>query len=174
MAITVGHVYNVQPMAPDPERTTMVDAGAIRIGVEYRDLDPDALFAYYETDEAGLAEIKESAPFGIEDKGVSVHVFGAADGHEYLRFDLFDDGPHYHYVHRSGDRNNIVAFDEVAHGPILQWAMHQLRTRLAEMLSHAGGADLAAALDESEVAAAVDRVEALAVETQARVRASDR
>ena len=150
----------------------MVDAGVIRIGVEYRDLDPDALFAYYETDAAGLAEIKESAPFGIEDKGVSVHVFGAADGHEYLRFDLFDDGPHYHYVHRSGDHNNIVAFDEVAHGPILPWAMNQLRTRLAEMLTHSGGSDLAAALDPAMVADAVDRVETIAVDVQNRVRAA--
>lgn len=171
MPMTVGHVYNVQPMAPDPARTLTIDAGVLRFGVEFRDLDPEALFSYYETDAAGLAEIKESAPFGIEDRGVSVHVFGAADGHEYLRFDLFDDGPHYHYVHRSGDRNNVIPFDEVAHGPILPWAMNQLRTRLAEMLTNAGAADIAAQLDAATVAAAVDEVEAAALETQQRVRA---
>lgn len=172
MAITVGTVYNVQPMAPDPERTTSIDAGVVRFGVEFRDLDAEALFAYYETDADGLAEIKASAPFGIEDRGVSVHVFGTDDGHEYLRFDLFDGGPHYHYVHRSGDHNNIIAFDEVAHGPILPWAMGQLRTRLAEMLTHAGAADLAAALDPERLAAAVDQVEATAIEIQAQVRST--
>ncbi len=46
-----------------------------------------------------------------------------ADGHEYLRFDAFDDDPHYHYVQPTGDHNQVVTFDADADGPVLPWVL---------------------------------------------------
>src|SRR5437867_5869355 len=34
---------------------------------------------------------------GVEAGGPTVRVLGAADEHEYLRFDMFNMNPHYHY-----------------------------------------------------------------------------
>ena len=37
---------------------------------------------------------------------------------------MFDDDPHYHYIH-AGDEivNNVIDFDELAHGDMLPWAI---------------------------------------------------
>jgi hypothetical protein len=63
----------------------------------------------------GDPELLEKSPEGgFADEGVTIHVFDASDGHEYLRFDVFDDEPHYHYIHRTvGDTvvNNVIDFD---------------------------------------------------------------
>ena len=76
-------------------------AGAVTFGVEYRDVDPASLAATYEGNAAQLAELEERSPDGgFSDEGVSIHVCGTDDGHEYVRFDVFDDEPHYHYIHR--------------------------------------------------------------------------
>jgi hypothetical protein len=42
-----GTVYSVPPIPADPEHTTWVDAGVLRIGVEYRLLDDADLAANY-------------------------------------------------------------------------------------------------------------------------------
>ena len=93
-----GTSYTVPPIPPDAEHTTYIDAGAIRIGVEYRLLDNAELVANYQGDE--MDEIKSALKDGlvVEDNGVSLHVVGSQDGHEYLRFDLFEGEPHYHYI----------------------------------------------------------------------------
>lgn len=166
----LGYVYKVQPMAPDDSRTRWFDAGALRIGVEARDLTPEELFAYYSTDVAGLEEIRRDAPFGLEDRGVSVHVTGSDDGHEYLRFDLFDGTPHYHYIHTDGVTNHIIPFDEVAHGPILDWSMDQLRHRLIPMLEEAEASELLTRIEPELVADVIDRIEAEARSVQQRLR----
>src|SRR5690606_35752057 len=116
--------------------TRWFDAGAVRIGVEYRDVDPEALLATYEGDADHLAELQARSPEGgFSDRGVSLHVCGADDGHEYLRFDVFDGEPHYHYVVPGAETlNNVVEFDAVAHGDMLPFALGCLRHRLAEML----------------------------------------
>jgi hypothetical protein len=101
---------------------------------------------------------------------VTLHVWGTDDGHLYVRFDCFDDEPHYHYnrrVEAGGEVvNNVVPFDVVAHGPMLPWALGCLRTRLPEMLMQAGGGEVAAQLDAERVARALDDVEVLAHKIQ--------
>ena len=50
----------------------------------------------------GLISIRPlTAAIGAEISGVTlaIHVLGTDDGHEYLRFDVFDREPHYHYLH---------------------------------------------------------------------------
>lgn len=142
----LGQVYDVQPMAPDSEHTSYLDAGVLRIGVEYRKLDPAALEAYYSGDD--LAEVIEHSPDGgFVDQGVSIHVESVADDHEYLRFDVFDDDPHYHYVDKAAGTNQVIGFDTAAHGDMLQWVIAQMRDRLGPMLEAAGAGHVAALLD---------------------------
>lgn len=169
----IGHVYEMPPMQPDDACTTYFDAGAIKIGVEYRDLNPEALMEYYQADEAYIEELRRTAPLGIEDRGVSLHVFDADGQWEYLRFDLFEDAPHYHYNHLGGGRNHIIPFDETAHGPIAEWAIDKIRTGgLAPMLSQAGAPELADALDADVLADTADQVASLTAELKDRLAAT--
>ena len=96
-----------------------------RFGVEYRDLDPESLARDLHGQPASTSpSSREQSPEGgFTDEGVTIHVFDADDGHEYLRFDVFDDEPHYHYIHRTVDDtvvNNVIDFDAVAHGDMLR------------------------------------------------------
>ncbi len=140
----VGTTYNVQPMPPDPASTDYFDAPPLRIGVEYRKVDPEALAATYGDNAADMAEIDAHSPEGgFTDEGVSIHVIDPGDAHEYLRFDVFVDEPHYHYVHKGDGTNTVVEFDEAALGPMMPWMLDQLRDRLPSMLRRAGAAALA-------------------------------
>jgi len=171
----IGKVYNIAPQPPDAAHTRWVPAGAITIGVEYRDVTPEALEELYGDDPDQLAELLAKSPDGgFADEGVSLHVCGAEDGHEYLRFDVFDGEPHYHYVHKvppGGEVvNQVVDYDVAGHGEMLTWAFACLRTRLPVMLPLAGGADLVARLDQSVLDAALAEVEPMAVAAQAAHR----
>ena len=156
-----GTVYTVPPIPPDAEHTTWVAAGALSIGVEYRLLDDAELAANYQGEQ--MEEIQQAtAGNAIEDNGVSLHVAGSDDGHEYLRFDLFEQEPHYHYIEPAGDKQTIVDYDRVALGPMLPWALSQIRDRLGPMLSFAGGEALVPRLDAAVIEASLIEVEKLA------------
>jgi hypothetical protein len=165
-----GTVYTIPPIPPDDANTTYVAAGALRIGVEYRLLNDAELAANYQGEDM---EQIQAATQGqtVEDNGVSIHVFGEEDGHEYLRFDMFAKAPHYHYIDRSGEQQTILEYDRVALGDMLPWALQQLRIRLPEMLRFAGGDALADALDPAEVAQSLEEVETLARAAEATLRA---
>jgi len=166
-----GTVYTVPPIPPDPKDTTWVPAGALTLGVEWRQLDDAELAANYRGD--AMAEIQTALGGGtVEDHGVSIHVSGAQDGHEYLRFDLFEQDPHYHYIEPSGERQTIVQYDRDAMGEMLPWALDQLRHRLAQMLERAGGGALCAKLDGASLELGIAQVEKLARAAQASLRRS--
>ena len=163
----IGKVYGIPPQPHVVEDTKLVPAGAVTFGVEYRDLDPEMLRATYAGNQAQLAELEEKSPTGgFYDEGVSIHVFDSDDMHEYVRFDVFANEPHYHYNHRvplGGEVvNNVVDFDVVANGEMLPWVLEALRTRLGALLANAGGTHLVDHLDPAAVAAAVDEVAAIA------------
>lgn len=167
----VGIVYNVQPQPWVEDDTRWIDAGPLRFGVEWRDVDPAALLATYGEGTADMAEIVEKSPEGgFYDRGVSIHVCSSATGHEFLRFDAFDDDPHYHYVDTSGTSNRVVPFDAVAGGPMLPWVLERLRTRLPLMLEAADAGDLVTEVeryDATALARAIDEVARLAEEANA-------
>ena len=130
-------------------------AGAVTIGVEYRFLDEATILEFYGPD--ARAQFDNVAPAGmgavVEEDGLCLHVFGTDDGLERLRFDCFDDAPHYHYLDPHTPRNVVVDYDAVANGPMLEWALQTaLGARLAVMLRHAGAAELAARLEPGAIA----------------------
>lgn len=97
---------------------------------------------------------------GSAASGPTIRVLGTRDGHEYLRFDMFDVNAHYHYE-PPGEPERILNLDTTAEGEPVAWAMSRLRGRLREMLSAAGGHELADALDDEGVTRAIDEVEAI-------------
>jgi hypothetical protein len=167
-----GTVYTVPPIPPDPAHTTYVAAGVLSFGVEYRVLTDADLAANYEGRD--LDEVRANVQGTVDDDGVSVHVVGTDEHHEYLRFDLFEQQPHYHYIEPSGRKQTIVQYDAVAMGEMLPWMLRQLRTRLGEMLAHAGGGALLAKLDPAAIEAALREVERLARAGQAAMRGGRR
>lgn len=169
----IGKTYAIPPQPPIPENLITFEAGNVSIGVEYRDLDPEGLVTTYQDNPAHLAELLARSPEGgFTDEGVSLHVFDASDGHEYVRFDVFDADPHYHYNHRGSEVvNNVIEFDVVAHGDMLPWALERIRTRLPEMLTEAGGTHLVAGLDQTAIARALERATPVAEGAQATWRA---
>jgi hypothetical protein len=155
----VGTTYNIPPAPPDEASTDWFDHGPLRVGIEYRKVDPQALEKIY-ADTEHLAELEEKSPEGgFADEGVSLHIVDVADGFEYVRFDMFLDEPHYHYVNKATDANTIVTFDTVAHGPIIPWTLQQIRTRLPEMLRYVGASDAATAVNADLAGAISQQVE---------------
>ena len=131
------------------------------------------------------AEFLRAGPvtFGIEGRvlgtpagvvgeiGASFHVFNADRSEEWLRFDCFDRGPHYHYVLHDKGHNIVWGYDPAANGPMLPWAINAVRTRLPAMLRKAGAETLAAEVEQHGVyAAALAQAEAAMVAADRRIR----
>ena len=148
--------YSIMPIPPVDEQTTYFEAGTISIGVEYRLLN-DAIAARHVDDDAPDMEGVD----GLDDCGVSLHVFAThpdGDRLEHLRFDCFDEDPHYHYVDWKGQSNDMVHMDKIADGDPLAWALERIRTRLPQMLARAGAADIAERLDATALEQILPRV----------------
>ena len=77
---------------------------------------------------------------------------------EYLRFDCFDEDPHYHYVSYERRTNEMVHLEPAAMGDPLEWALDRIRTRLPQMLRRAGGEGLAERVNLAEVEAILPKV----------------
>jgi len=105
-------------------------------------------------------------------------VSGTEDGHEYLRFDVFEDEPHYHYIHNTAPEeeivNNVVTFDRFAFGDMLPVAIGWLRDRLPEMLPRAGGGHLVEGLDPAALGIVIDQLEEVARTAQDDLRRAHR
>jgi hypothetical protein len=137
--------YDIMPIPPVEAQSECFDAGPVTIWVEYRLLD-DAIAAAHT-----VVEGFEGSVESIDDRGVSLHVFGepAPGGEriEYLRFDCFDEDPHYHYVSYEHQTNEMVHLEKAAMGDPLEWALERIRTRLPQMLQRAGASGLAARVE---------------------------
>ena len=159
--MSVGTVYTIMPIPPAPAATEYFPAGAVTIGVEARGLD-NALIAEHFSDitPEQQAEIDANKPADLDDGGVSIHVCASGSLEEYVRFDCFRGDPHYHYITAAEGHQEIVKFDSVAHGDMIEWALGRLADRLPEMLARAGARDLARAVDPAAVSAALPRVRA--------------
>ena len=112
---------------------TQIEAGPVKIAMQYR---------------------KEI----MDDQGLCVQVISEIDGEdvEILRFDCFDQAPHYHYGPKN--KNERLFMDKTTTGNPLGWTLDQLRTRLPEMVERAGYDDLAGQI-RSNPSAVTDKLE---------------
>jgi hypothetical protein len=95
----------------------------------------------------------ESRAFGrpegeVLERGASVHVFDAETREEWLRFDCFDNQPHYHYILQPLQHNVVWGYDPTANGPMFQWVINTLKNNLAPMLRRAGADGLASKVEQ--------------------------
>lgn len=148
--------YEIMPIPPVDAQTRYFHAGPISIGVEYRLLN-DAITARHIEDDAPDME----GVAGLEDCGVSLHVLATHDDGErleHLRFDCFDEEPHYHYIDWKNQSNDMVRIDPIADGDPLAWALDRIRSRLPQMLERAGAGGIVDRIDSSALEAILPRV----------------
>ena len=98
----------------------------------------------------------------------ALHVLGTDDGLEHLRFDCFEQEPHYHYIDQGAVTNTVVRIDELAVGDPIEFSLACVEEHLPDMLSNCGVPALA---DEvkgriGEVLAAMAEVRALMLRAQ--------
>ena len=131
---------------------TRVKAGAVEFALEYRLIDGG----------------KGGAMTG--DQGVCIQVVGDVGGKEteLLRFDCFDQVPHYHYGPEN--QNEIQIMDKTTAGNPVGWTIRQLRTKVPDMLRRSGYEELAGRLDAGLVARKLDEVESAAREMALKER----
>ncbi len=152
-----GNRYDRLPIPMVTEHCISVDAGAVQLVVESRRLTNEIITA------ASHDGIEPEIPFS--DFGATLHVCGTADGLEHLRFDCFENEPHYHYIEQAYGANTVVRIDELAVGDPLEFSLACVEHHLPDMLRHCGGADLA-----DEVAGQHAKVSAAIVEVRELMR----
>jgi hypothetical protein len=140
--------YDRMPIPAIDAQTEYFEAGNVRIGVEYRVLTEAVAAANRASLMNATGDVRGNLE-ELDDCGVSLHVFGLSDGEylEYLRFDCFQEEPHYHYVGWSRRSNELLHIDPVADGDPLAWALDRIRTRLPQMFERAGAPQAAAMVD---------------------------
>jgi len=151
--------YDKMPIPPIDANTEHFEAGNVRIGVEYRVLT-EAVAAANRAALMGAIGSEVGKLEELDDCGVSLHVYGLADGEwlEHLRFDCFQEEPHYHYVGWARRSNEVLHIDPVADGDPLAWALNRVRTRLPQMFERAGVPQVAAMVDIRAIEAILPRV----------------
>jgi hypothetical protein len=160
--------YSVMPIPPIEAHTRYFSAGPIRLGVEYRLLS-DAVAAAAQLEVADGDERGQTTE--LDDRGVSIHVFGTEDGEEreFLRFDCFVEDPHYHYISWRERRNEMLHMDAVATGDPVDFALGCIERRLPALLERAGAVDVAQAVDADSLLRVIPQLRSEAM----RLRAVD-
>lgn len=119
---------------------TVIDAGAVSVAMQYR---------------------RELMP----DQGLMIQVCADVNGKdtEILRFDCFDQDPHYHY---GPENHNIrLHMDKTTAGNPVGWTLGQIRNNLPAMIKRAGYDDLAAKVQANPIPSAkMDEIESKARE----------
>ena len=130
-----GNRYPQLPIPMVTEHCIPVDAGAVQLVVESRRLTNEIIESAYH------GEVGGAIPF--DDFGATLHVCGTADGLEYLRFDCFENEPHYHYIEQAKGANTVVRIDELAVGDPIDFSLACVERHLPDMLRHCGVDELA-------------------------------
>jgi hypothetical protein len=152
-----GNRYDQLPIPMVTEHCIRIDGGAVQLVVESRRLTNDIIAA------AVHDSVAPEIPF--DDFGATLHVCGKADGLEHLRFDCFENEPHYHYIEQANGTNTVVRIDELAVGDPVEFSLACVEHHLPDMLRHCGVADLA-----DEVADRPDQVSAAIPEVRELMR----
>jgi hypothetical protein len=152
-----GNRYDQLPIPMVAEHCIPVDAGAVQLVVESRKLTNEIIAGTYH------GAVDAAVPF--DDFGATLHVCGTADGLEHLRFDCFENEPHYHYIEQATGANTVVRIDELAVGDPIEFSLACVEQHLPDMLRHCGVAGLA-----DEVAGQPDTVHAAVAEVRELMR----
>jgi hypothetical protein len=131
-----------------------ITCGPVCFALQYRDIDGGA------PHRQGAGGAGGNHP----DQGVVLQVVGLVDGseRELLRFECFDNHPHYHY---DPENTNVrVMLDPTVTGNPLRWAISQLRWKLPSMLERAGHEAIAHQIDLLQLISTLPEVEAKACE----------
>ena len=129
-----------------------VACGPICFALQYRDIDGGAPHGQGAGGTGG----------NDADQGVVLQVVGVVEdaARELLRFECFDNRPHYHY---DPARSNVrIMLDPTVTGNPLRWTMTQLRWKLPAMLERAGYEPIARQIDLLQLRSTLDEVEAKA------------
>src|SRR5437867_13061862 len=110
-----------------------IEVGGVRINVEYRHLGGD--------------------------RGPAVRVYSDVDGRpvQLLRFDCFENDPHYHYD--PDGKNLVLKLSRETVPDLIAWTLGELRANLRTMVRAAGYETAAAQIDRAAVAAVLPQVE---------------
>jgi hypothetical protein len=152
-----GHRYDRLPIPMVEEHCISVDAGAVQLVVESRTLTNEII------ENALSGTVDAEIPF--DDFGATLHVCGTADGLEHLRFDCFENEPHYHYIEQATCANTVVRIDELAVGDPIEFSLACVEHHLPDMLRHCRAPGLA-----DEVADQPDKMRAAIVEVRGLMR----
>jgi hypothetical protein len=157
-----GNRYEMLPIPMVADHCVTVDAGAVQFLVESRRLTNAILDDTYN----GAVDAK----IGFDDFGASLHVCGTADGLEHLRFDCFENEPHYHYIEQAAGANVVVRIDELAVGDPIEFSLACVEHHLPDMLRNCGVSELAddVAAQPDKVRVAVDAVRDLMAKARKR------
>jgi len=150
-----GNRFNQLPIPMVEEHCIPVDAGAVQFVVESRVLTNEIIAGTFD------GAVDASIPF--DDFGATLHVCGTVDGLEHLRFDCFENEPHYHYIQQASGANIVVRIDELAVGDPIDFSLACVEHHLPDMLRNCGVDDLAdqVAAQPGSVRAAVAEVRGL-------------
>jgi predicted DNA-binding ribbon-helix-helix protein len=93
------------------------------------------------------------------DRGPSLRVYGDVEDKpvQLLRFDCFEQDPHFHYD--PDGKNNLLRMDKANVSDPIAWSMDYLRGNVASLVRVAGYSNLADEVDEAALAAALPTVE---------------
>jgi predicted DNA-binding ribbon-helix-helix protein len=93
------------------------------------------------------------------DHGPSLRIYGEIEGQtsQLLRFDCFENEPHFHYDPQG--KNNQLRLDKTKVADPITWAMDHLQGNITSLVRIAGYSTLADQLDESVLTAALPTVE---------------
>ena len=95
-----------------------------------------------------------------DDRGPSVRVFGDVDDErvQLLRFDCFDDDPHYHYAPTGVTR--MFHLDPLTRGCPVEFTRDQVGRNTRAMIAAAGFEEFAEGVDQSALAEQIGDVQA--------------
>lgn len=117
-----GQLHKFLPLPIIPHHAQWFEAGPVTFAVEVRIIQE---------------------PGKGPNRSESIHVFNAARTEEYARFDEFDDFPHYHYILNKPQHNIVWGYDHTVNGPMTEWALSIIESRLSSVLRAAQAEEIA-------------------------------
>jgi hypothetical protein len=155
-----GNVASLVRIAGYGELAAQLDEGALTAAL------PTVEKALRDSIPAALPRLEASGLcFAVEyrntrtDRGPSLQVLGTVEGKpvQLLRFDCFENEPHFHYD--PDGKNNRIFLNKARAADPIAWTIDYLRGNVASLVRIAGYGEVAERLDEAALTAAMPGVE---------------